>query len=113
MMTGRTPQVARSRWKRLAMCCLAVAAVATGDVRAAQGDNKAASMQMRSITKAQREAARLRQAKQKTGVSATYAGLSSATLAYSPLAATASGALAAMAAPLSTPDYFGVPNWAN
>jgi FtsP/CotA-like multicopper oxidase with cupredoxin domain len=68
--------------------------------------------QMRSMTQAERLSARLNQAKQKTGVSSKFAGINPATAAYSPLAAGPS-VLAAMAAPNSTPDYFGVANWAN
>lgn len=68
--------------------------------------------QMRSMTVAARKAARLNQAPQQKGVSKTFAGVNSATAAFSPLAAGPT-ALAQMSAPLSTPDYFGVANWAN
>ncbi|HEX9118569.1 MAG TPA: hypothetical protein VGA61_21060, partial [Anaerolineae bacterium] len=72
--------------------------------------------QMRSMTNAARQAARLGLPAQKTGVAATYAGLNPATAKYSPLASTsvlgAGATVAAMAAPNSKPDYFGVANWA-
>ncbi len=68
--------------------------------------------QMRSMTLAERLAARLRQAAQKTGVTARFAGIAPATAARSPLAMGAP-TLTEMAAPLAQPDYFGVPNWAN
>ena len=68
--------------------------------------------QMRSMTQAERKAARLNQPKQQTGVSLNFAGLDSATAAFSPLAA-GLPTNAVMAAPNSIPDYFGVGNWAN
>ena len=67
---------------------------------------------MRGTTPAQRKAARVNQAPQQKGTSKTFAGVNPATAAFSPLASGAP-ALAQMAAPLSKPDVFGVPNWAN
>ena len=68
--------------------------------------------QMRSTTQAQRKAARTRQAPQKRGTNKVFAGLNASTLTMSPLASGLS-TLATMAAPNSTPDYFGIANFAN
>ncbi len=68
--------------------------------------------QMRSTTQAQRKAARAHQAPQKRGVARVYAGVNPATRTLSTLA-TGVSTLATMAAPMSTPDYFGSANWAN
>ena len=72
--------------------------------------------QMRSTTKAQRKAARLRAGPQKKGVTKTFAGINKATAMYSPLARVGTASIsttASMGAPFGTPDYFGVGNWAN
>ena len=66
---------------------------------------------MRSTTRAQRKAARLRAAPQGKGVSAHFAGLNPDTTAQSPLAAGPT-TLATMT-PGTPPDYFGVGNYAN
>ena len=66
---------------------------------------------MRSMTRAQRKAARLRAAPQGKGVSSHFAGLNPETAVVSPLAA-GPNALAAMT-PGASPDYFGVGNYAN
>jgi FtsP/CotA-like multicopper oxidase with cupredoxin domain len=68
--------------------------------------------QMRRTTPGQRQAARLKQAAPKTGVSKSFAGVNPANAKFSPLVSGRS-ALATMAPPLSTPDYFGIANWAN
>jgi FtsP/CotA-like multicopper oxidase with cupredoxin domain len=66
----------------------------------------------RGTTLAQREAERVRQGRQKTGVRHKFAGVNPETAALSPLARRPH-APAKMSAPLSTPDYFGVANYAN
>jgi FtsP/CotA-like multicopper oxidase with cupredoxin domain len=81
-------------------------------IRAQNPNGKTPPGQMRSTTQAQRKAARARQAPQKKGVSKVFAGVNPATRTFSPLAAGLS-TTAAMSAPLSTPDYFGVANWAS
>ncbi len=80
--------------------------------QAQNGTDSTQSTQRRGTTVAQRMAAKALQAPQRTGVSSNFAGLDPQTKALSPLAAKPS-ALAVMSAPLATPDYFGVANYAN
>ena len=68
--------------------------------------------QMRSTTQSQRMEAATKKPKQKVGVKKSYAGINPATASLSPLAK-GPKKLARMAAPLATPDYFGIPNYAN
>ena len=84
--------------------------VPQGLAQTANGNDK--GQQMRSTTQAQRRSARSRQAPQKSGVRVKFAGINATTETLSPLAPAAT-ALAPMAPPLSTPDYFGIANWAN
>ena len=66
---------------------------------------------MRSTTRAQRKAARLRAAPQGKGVNPHFAGLDPGTAAQSPL--TAGPSTLATMTPGAAPDYFGVGNYAN
>jgi FtsP/CotA-like multicopper oxidase with cupredoxin domain len=78
--------------------------------------NRADQGKMQSTTPAKRQATRVAQGPQQKGVSANFAGIDSASAALSPLAPlSVLGAAAPHVAmhPLGTPDYFGVPNWAN
>ncbi|HEX9012370.1 MAG TPA: hypothetical protein VF813_02595, partial [Anaerolineaceae bacterium] len=81
--------------------------------------NGQGNQQQRSTTQAMRQAARMSQPKQKTGVSATYAGINPATAAYSPLASKSSSispmgtGISSLASMSSIIDYFGVANYAN
>ncbi len=76
------------------------------------GGNGHGNGKMRSMTLAERKAARLGQPPQQKGVSQQYAGVSPATAARSPLTSAAPD-LATMAAPLAQPDFYAVANWAN
>ena len=81
--------------------------------RMANSKDSASSTRAKKLTTAERQAARLRQAPQKTGVSASFAGVSSQNSAYSTLTQGASALAEMTSASLATPDYFGIPNWAN
>ncbi len=68
--------------------------------------------QMRTTTMAMRIAAALHINLQRSGSTATYAGINPDTSIFSPLAKLG-GQLAEMVQNLGLPDYFGVANWAN
>ncbi len=68
--------------------------------------------QMRTTTMAMRIAAALHINLQRSGSTATYAGINPLTAALSPLAKIG-GALAQMVENAGLPDYFGIANWAN
>jgi len=99
-----------SAWLRLPLIIVTV--LWASPLALAQGSgNPDPPGRMRSMTRAQRKAARLRAAPQGKGVSSHFAGLNPETATVSPLAA-GPNALAAMT-PGASPDYFGVGNYAN
>ncbi len=95
-----------------------IAAFAAAAECSAQG-HPGTKGQLNSVTRAEREAARARQAPQKRGVAKVFAGVSPLTLGHSPLAPALSlvplGATPqfALSSPLVAVDYFGIANWAN
>jgi FtsP/CotA-like multicopper oxidase with cupredoxin domain len=95
----------------IALCFLAVGPVAAKSPDKGGNGKPHGNGQMRTMTVAERKAARLNQPVQTKGVKATFAGVNPATAAFSPLT-TGATTLATMSAPLATPDYFGVANWA-
>jgi FtsP/CotA-like multicopper oxidase with cupredoxin domain len=90
-------------------CLLVIACLGWG-VHTALGKKQADKM--RGTTQGKRKAARRNLPAQTKGVRKTFAGVSAANAKLSTLT-TAAPALAAMATPLMTPDYFAIPNWAN